>query len=387
MTEKGLGDGRIIPDLLSRKHEYVFRIIGRDEKYSLEFKCLVLVLILLVPVLIINILSGTHFEYFTWGWGNLLATVFIGFFTWFLIRFVRKVDSEIRRITEILSPPKSERDREGNEEWKILGGRIRKYKQWAHHRLARLEWYYFAAAVGLACGTIIGVLTIDPDYGWVFNDPYRLKEFYLRAWYAFYGFFIATSITYIISGHNVIRRYCKDVISHEEILPLDPDHTGGLKELGRLSLDLGLIVALPSVAFPIYLLRFRIFEFLGFTVPPPAVQNEMRIAAVISPLYALLLVLVFFGSISPAHDDMVRAKNAYLLKIHMEYKDMHKKLLHKLETKRQIKPEEYKRLSNLHDLYDKVQSMAVWPLDFRTVVRFTITSSLPLIGVGITISI
>ena len=177
------------------------------------------------------------------------------------------------------------------------------------------------------------------------------------------------------------------MVSDEEILPLDPDRTGGLRELGQLALDLDLILAIPSVAFPIYLLRFKIFEFLGREVENISRATEINMAIMISILYGLLLVIIFFGSISPAHDDMVKAKRNYLLKIHGEYRDIHEELLRKLDTKQRVEPKEYSRLSSLHDLYDKVQSMAVWPLDFRTVVRFTATSLLPLVSVGISISI
>jgi len=310
-------------------------------------------------------------EYLIRGWAHSLATIFVGVFAWFLIRFFIRIDKGIRRINEILSPSK---------------GKIEEYKKWAL-RLGSFRWYYLAAVVGSVCGFIIGMRIITHAHGWALGGPFGLKEWYLRAWYVFYGFFIGTSIHYIVAGYNVIRKYCKNVVSYEEILPLDPDHTGGLRELGRLSLDLGLITAIPSVAFPIYFLRFKVFEFFGYTLPQPAVQSEIQIATVISVLYVLLLVLVFFVSISPAHDDMVRAKNDYLLKIHKEYRDMHRILLHRLETSERIQPKDYSRLSSLHDLYDKVQSMAVWPLDFRTVVRFAITSSLPLISVGITVSI
>jgi hypothetical protein len=95
----------------------------------------------------------------------------------------------------------------------------------------------------------------------------------------------------------------------------------------------------------------------------------------------------FFASISPAHDDMVKAKTEYVLKIHNEYKDMHEALLKKLNTKKRIGHLEYNRLEGLYKLYDRVESMAVWPLDFRTTARFFVTSLLPLISIGITVSL
>lgn len=383
MINEDADSEQVIPDLLGKKHDYLFRTIGREGKYSLELKCFLLVMILLVPCLLANLWSRTLYEYSIRGWGHFLATIFTGVFAWLLIRFLKKMDGEIRRINQILSPPRKERNK-GYEEWKSWKLKIQKYKKWAL-RIGSYKWYYFAAIVGSVCGFIFSMRMVTLTHGWALKDP--LKMWYLRAWYVFYGFFLGISSHYIILGYNVIRKYCKDVISHEEIIPLDPDHTGGLRELGRLSLDLDLIVALPSVAFPIYFLRFRIFEFFGYVLPAFDVQSEIQIATVVSLLYALLLISVFFVSISPAHDDMIKAKNNYLLKIHKEYKDMHENLLRKLETKQRIEPKEYNRLSGLYELYDRVESMAVWPLDFRTVMRFAITSSLPLISVGISMTI
>jgi len=185
---------------------------------------------------------------------------------------------------------------------------------------------------------------------------------------------------YILGSFWIIRKYCKDVVSPEEILPLNPDHTGGLRELGRLSLDLDLIIALPSIAFPIAVLLSKQHEFFGREM------GNIEVAIMLSILYAVLLIFVFFGSISSAHDAMVKARSNYILKIHSEYKDIHKEILQKLESKELMDPDEYKRLSGLYDLYDKVEGMAVWPLDFRTTLRFTITSLLPMISVGITMS-
>lgn len=92
-------------------------------------------------------------------------------------------------------------------------------------------------------------------------------------------------------------------------------------------------------------------------------------------------------SISPAHDDMAKAKDEYLLKVHSEYRDIHEEVLRKLEPDELMGPEEYKRLSGLYELYDRVNSMAVWPLDFQTMIRFAITSILPILSIGISFSI
>ena len=375
MTQEDESNGRIIPDLLNMRYEYLFRTIGKGGKLSLELKCLLLVLILYVPGLITSHFAGT-LEIYAPDWRRFVSTVSIGVIVWLLIRFLKRMNRKIQHVSQILSPPKKERpNQKGHKEWKRWEEKIEHYKKWACS-LTSHAWYYFQTIAGAICGYILGVLTIDPKIGWVGGNI--LTELYLRIWYVFLGFLVGGSLFFMWGVFWAIRKYCKNVISHEDILPLDPDRTGGLRELGRLALDLDLIVALPSIVFPLYLL----------TNPelPISIENAGP-WILISIAYALVLIFMFFVSISPAHDDMVTAKTNYLLKIHREYKDMHKKIVQKLEPEELIEPGEYKRLSGLYELYDRVESMAVWPLDFQTTLRFSITSLLPLISVGISISI
>ena len=377
MAKKEGSNKGIIPDLLKMKYEYLFKIIGREGKYSLESKCLFLVLILYIPGLITTIFAGTWKIYVFEYWRHFATTVFIGIIVWFLIRFLKRIGKKIQHVNQIITPQKKEKPtEEGYEKWKSWERKIEKYKEWVC-RLASYKWYYFDAVAGAVCGFVLSVLVVDLQGALIQGNTFN--ELYFRAWYTFLGFLAGASLHYIFGGFWAIRKYCKDVVSHEEILPLDPDRTGGLRELGRLSLDLDLIVALPSIAFPIYLLGRE-----------PEFWREMKNIepwAVVSILYAFVIIVVFFVSISPAHDDMVTAKTNYLLKIHSEYKDMHEKILQKLKPEKLIDPKEYDRLSGLFSLYDRVDNMAVWPLDFRTTLRFAITSSAPLISVAITISL
>ena len=366
MVRRDASKERIIPDLLDMKYEYLFRTIGKHGKYPTELKCFFLILILLIPCLLMNYLTGTLTDYFIGDWGYFVATVFMGVFLWILIQFQKRIDEKIHIIGQAISPPKRERGQEGHEAWVRWKRKVRNYVNWARG-VFLYKWYYFSAIVGLVCGFILGLIIIEPEYGWIQQN--LLKELYLRAWWIFLGFLAGASLYYILLEFWIIRKYCKDVVSHEEILPLHPDRTGGLKELGRLSFNLDLIVALPSIGFPITLLGFM-----------QRVIKNIELTIALSVLYALTLVLVFFISISPAHDAMVKAKNDYVLKVHSEYRDLHEGLFKKLETKERIEPEEYSRLSGLYDLYKRVQSMAVWPLDFGTILRFSITSLIPLIS-------
>lgn len=377
---------RIVPDLLNMKYEFLLKTIGRKGFCSLELKCLFLLLILYVPGLITTLLAGTWYSYIVDDWRRFIAIVFIGVFMWLMTRFVERINDEIQHVDQIISPPKKEKDQEGYKEWKNGEGyykwrnwekKLHKYTIWVRSGPASHKWYYFYVMLGIVAGLILNIFILDPTgVKWVQGD--LLNEIYYRAWFVSLGFLMGACLHYIFGGFWIIRKYCKDVVSHEEILPLDPDRTGGLGELGRLSLDLDLIAALPSVVFPLYLFG-RQSEYLA------SLGSSVWVG--ISVIYAIFLVFVFFVSISPAHDEMARAKKDYLLKIHSEYKDMHESILQKLEPGALIEPEEYKRLSGLYELYDRVKSMAVWPLDFQTTLRFSITSLLPIATIGITISV
>ena len=134
------------------------------------------------------------------------------------------------------------------------------------------------------------------------------------------------------------------------------------------------MVALPSLAFLIYLPQ-----------KPGILSIEVFIG--LSILYFLLLVTVFFISLSPAHAAMIDAKIEYLLKIHEEYREMHQGLSRKLSTEEHLNPKDFERLEGLYRLYDRVEGMAVWPLNYRILLRFVVTSILPLIASVITISL
>lgn len=374
MAKKDADEERFIPDLLNMKYEHLFRIIGRKGKFSLELKCLFLVLILYVPGLLTTFLGGNISTYVFGAWRHFVRCVLIGVCIWFIIRIAKRMNKKIQHVSQIISPTEREEGQEGYQEWMSWKERIDKCKKWMR-RGEPYKWFYAQAVGGAVCGFIFSVFVIKPEVGWV--NRYFLNEMYLRIWYISLGYLVGGCLHFLGTGFWAIRKYCKDVVSHKEILPLDPDQTGGLRELGRLSLDLDLFVAIPSIAFPLYLFQNPELPLLIDNIGP---------WIIISLLYAFFLVFVFFVSISPIHDDMVTAKTNYLLKIHSEYKDMHKMLLHRLDTEQRIEPEEYNRLSNLYKLYDRVEGMAVWPLDFHTTLRFSLTSLLPLISVGITIS-
>jgi hypothetical protein len=274
---------------------------------------------------------------------------------------------KIVQVSQIIAPPKREKWQNESEEWADWKKRINSYRKWA--RSGRLcLWYYFDAfAMAIASFLVCKFIILERvDIGWIQNSV--LNKWYFLTWFVALGFIGGVCLFYIFGGFWVIRKYCKDVVSEKEVMPLDPDHTGGLKELGRLALDLDLTVAIPSLAFLIYLPQ-----------NPTLLSTDFLIG--LSILYCLVLIFVFFISLSPAHNDMINAK------IHKEYREIHMNLYQKLSTDEQLDPADFQRLDGLYRLYDRVESMAVWPLDYRIVLRFLITSILPLTASIITVSL
>lgn len=364
---------RIVPDFLNYSWEYLFRIIGNNGILSYQAKCLALVLLLYAPGLVITALTGAMTKFVLVGWGFFLSNILIGIIVWLLIGFLKKINDKLEQVSEIIAPLKSVPEQKGRNKEGDWKNRISSYKVWAHKGHPFLWYYSFALVAAIGSFLICKFVILERvGIGWIENNPFN--EGYLLIWFIALGFIGGACLHYIIGGFWLIRKYCKDVISEEEIKPLDPDHTGGLRELGRLALDLDLVVALPSLAFLIYLPQ-----------NPGILSIEVLIG--LSILYCLFLVTVFFISLSPAHDVMTRAKIEHLLKIHKEYREMHEKLLDKLSTEKRLDTRDFEWLNGLYGLYDRVESMAVWPLDYRILLRFLITSVIPLIASVITVSL
>jgi len=377
---------RFIPDLLELPFEYLFKILGGDSnRLPRQVRCLILVLILYAPGLMVTSITGTVTVFVSEGWGFFLSNILIGLVVWLLIGFLKNVNGKIENVNRIIAPIESETSKATTLEEQTKQNdrpswnkRKENYKKWVSGEIDKgAKWYYSQALATAVLGLLISKFVVVEKIGWIQGNLFN--ELYLVMWFTFLGFLAGASLYYIEFGFWMIRKFCKDVITDAEILPLDPDHTGGLRELGRMSLDLDLVVALPSLVFLIYIPQNPdiLTKWIG---------KEIFIAITI--LYTLFLTCVFFISLSPAHDDMARAKTKHLMKIHDEYRDIHSKLIRKLTTKgEQLKKEDYDIVKGLYDLYDRVENMSVWPLNYRILIRFILTSILPLITALITISI
>lgn len=89
-----------------------------------------------------------------------------------------------------------------------------------------------------------------------------------------------------------------------------------------------------------------------------------------------LLVIVFITPLIGVHNVMTKSKENALKKINSKTSEIHIKLFESDE-------DHSKNMKILKDLYyvsEKLDEMAVWPLDLRITSKFIATSAFPLLG-------
>jgi len=345
-----------IIDLSSSPFPEVFlRTLGKDGKrLSYTVRCLLFGIALWITGLIVAYFSGAG-PSFVAQYGFSTACVVVGITLWALIRFFKKIDDTFMKLD--------------------MGGTVpQEFFEWV--RKKENSWFnavgFYADAIGLAVIGFLFSYFILPS-GQPFQKPpwivNQVTFIYLVAWYTLIFFLAGGCISKVIAAIVITRHFCKVHVKSENLMPLNPDKTGGLGLLGKLCLELDMAVAIPSIVFIVYFVK-------GVTV-----FNAYTVAFL--SMYTLLLGIVFFVPVTPAHDAMLDAKEQELQKISTLFKDFYSTIS---DRKKALDPKYLEGLRNLHFLYKEVNKMAVWPLDFRTIGRFLATSLLPWIG-AITVEI
>lgn len=345
-----------IIDLSSSSFPEAFlRTLGKDGKrLSYTVRCLLFGITLWITGLIIAYFSGAGYSFVT-QYGFLTTCVVVGIALWALIRFFKKIDDTFMKLD--------------------VGGTVPQgFFEWV--RTKEKSWFtafgYYADAIGLAViGFLFSYFVLPSGHPfqkppWIVN---QVTFIYLVVWYTLIFFMAGACISKVIAAIVIIRHFCKVYVKSENLMPLNPDKTGGLRLLGRLCLELDMAVAIPSIVFIVYFIK-------GVTV------FNVYIVVFLS-MYTLLLGIVFFVPITPAHDAMLDAKEQELQKISTLFRDFYSTIS---DRKKALDPKYLEGLRNLHFLYEEINKMSVWPLDFRTLGRFLATSLLPWIG-AITVEI
>jgi hypothetical protein len=169
---------------------------------------------------------------------------------------------------------------------------------------------------------------------------------------------------YLLSLVRIIRRF---TIMPLDIRPLDPDGAAGLKPLSALSFNLSL-VSLLGVAGLIFGLFFG-----GRTLDEP--QTMIFLASLI-----VLMIVLFMLPLSKAHYVMDEQKSEILKILSSEHALAYRRIKDEIpKAGPSINMDSLTELQGISELYDRANSMPVWPFDFKTITNLMAAIGLPLL--------
>jgi hypothetical protein len=223
-------------------------------------------------------------------------------------------------------------------------------------------WYYVDTIGGAFLGGLFATYwSIYSTQLWWGKWEFTVAAFYFVSFCIILGYLTGAVLFAGMGSIKAVRRYCREFITEDRVLALNPDKVGGLRPLGQFSLALDVSFALPS---------FVIFSYLiqGVSINQPVVAGTLAI-------YTLILVVVFFIPLSAAHDSMLAAKEKAYDRVNEMFREVNSKIASGNRNLRRVKS-----LKDIYFLHDKISKMAVWPLNIGLVLKFVFTSSFPIVG-------
>jgi len=168
---------------------------------------------------------------------------------------------------------------------------------------------------------------------------------------------------YLLSIVRTIRRFISMPL---DIRPLDPDNAAGLKPLSQLSFNLSL-VSLLGVFGVMYAL------FIGGRTINEPTTILFLICLVI------MMILLFLLPLSNAHNVMDEQKSQILKILSSEHALAYKKIKEEIpKAGPSIREDTLYELQGIAELYDRANSMPVWPFDFKTITNLIVAIGLPM---------
>jgi hypothetical protein len=177
-------------------------------------------------------------------------------------------------------------------------------------------------------------------------------------------FSIAVMISkHVISITIIMREFCDLPLL---LRPLHPDGAGGLKPLADLSLVLSMAPLLAFIVIGFYVLG--IHYPVGWRILGSA------------GLVAIIMVIVFFFPLSRAHAKMADAKTGILASLSRRHGIAYTTLYREMEAP-DPKPMKrtYEELQKIENLYERAESMPVWPFDVSIVLKLATSIIIPII--------
>jgi hypothetical protein len=156
---------------------------------------------------------------------------------------------------------------------------------------------------------------------------------------------------------HVMRSICMELTTRGVIIvrPMNPDKAGGLGAIGKFSLQMVLILAVPL--------------FMILTV---ILTATVTLAFLVSlSFYIPLLVFAFFYPLGGAHQAMNKAKTETLRLLSGQFNTVYDDFMADMKTKRPgTLRADFELADNVDRLYVKAQQMPVWPFNLVTLGRF-----------------
>ena len=225
-------------------------------------------------------------------------------------------------------------------------------------------WYYLDTIGGAILGASYGTYwSIHSTVLWWGRSQHTVAALYFVFFCAVVAYVVGAVIFATMGSIKTVRRYCRDFVTPNRILALNPDKVGGLRPLGQFSLGLDVAFALAS---------FVIFSYLaqGVSIAQPVVIVTLLI-------YTILLIVVFFIPLSAAHDSMLEAKEWAIDQLNEMFKEINSKIS---PGDKKFNFKQVKALKDVYFLHERVSKMAVWPLNISIILKFVATSSFPIVG-------
>ncbi len=160
------------------------------------------------------------------------------------------------------------------------------------------------------------------------------------------------------------------------ILPLHPDHCGGLVSISQYTLKIAYGIASAGLVIS----GATVFALQTSTLA----QSYPIIVGVVA--YLILAPLLFFWPLDTAHTAMREAKDAQLLQLAKQLNDLYVHMNQANWSKEDFE-DDLKKHDALRKLYDFAKEFPVWPFDLSNLRRFVAVITAPLVPALISLAI
>jgi hypothetical protein len=236
---------------------------------------------------------------------------------------------------------------------------------WCH---IRNRYWYYIRTLGLAAIFVSLKYFIYEPGRWTIGADQNaiwINDFYNTFCWAMVGYVIGLGLELALIYTFSINRYCKELLKVESIRLLPVEELGGLKPLGNLALRINIACVVPSIYVLFTLYRMWVEE--GKTV-----INE-PLSLLMLTIYVLVLTLVFFKPIAPAHKVLVSAKEKAI-------KHFSRQIRQTYDHATSDNPAKNSLLCSLLSTYQSLKRAPTWPLDLPLSIGSTASILFPIIG-------